>query len=55
MRISEIRDQLQDLCEIMFDKEMTIIVINALGEECANFTDIYGKKGATRFQDIWSL
>jgi len=29
MRISEIRDQLQDLEEIMSDKGMTTIVLNA--------------------------
>lgn len=30
MRVSEIRDKLQELGEIMFDKEITTIVLNAL-------------------------
>ena len=56
MRISEIMDQLQDLGEIMSDKEMTTIVINALPKEWGNFTSIiYGNKEATPFQDLWSL
>ena len=56
MRISEIRDQLQDLGEVMFDREMTTVVLNALLEEWGNFTSsIYGKKEATPFQDLWSL
>ena len=56
MRIYEIRDQLQDTGEVMFDKEVTTIVINALLEEWSNFTSsIYGKKEATPFQDLWSL
>lgn len=50
MRISEIRDQLQDLGEIMSNKEMTIVVLNALLEEWGNFiSSIYGKKEATPF------
>lgn len=56
MRILEIRDQLQDLGEIMFDKEMTTVVFNALPKEWGNFTSsICGKKEATHFQDLWSL
>eukprot|EP00253_Pinus_taeda_P009693 PITA_09693 len=56
MRISEIRDQLQDLGEIMSNKEMTTIVLNVLVEEWGNFTSsIYGKKEATPFKDLWSL
>lgn len=56
MRISEIRDQLQDLGEIMFDKEMTTVVLNALPEEWGSFTSsIYGKKEATPFEYLWSL
>ena len=56
MRISEIRDQLQDLGEIIFGKEMTTIVLNTLPEEWGNFTSsIYGKKEATPFKDLWSL
>jgi len=31
--VPEIRDQLQDLGEIMYDKEMITIVLNALPEE----------------------
>ena len=38
MRIFEIKDQLQDLGEIISDKEMTTIVVNALPEEWGNFT-----------------
>ena len=50
MRISEIRDQLQDLGEIIFDKEMTTVVLNALPQEWGIFTSrIYGKKEATPF------
>ena len=45
MRISEIRDQLQDLGEVMSDRELTIVVLNALPEEWGNCTSsIYGKK-----------
>lgn len=56
MRVSEIRDQLQELGEIMSDKEMTTIVLNALPEEWGNFTSsIYGKKEATPFIELWSL
>jgi len=40
MRISEIRDQLQELGDIMFDKEMTTIVLNALLEERGKFTSL---------------
>jgi len=50
MRLVEIRGQLHELREIMYDKEMTIIVLNALLEEWSNFTSsIYGKKEATPF------
>lgn len=50
MRIFEIRDQLQDLGEVMTDREMTTIVLKALTEEWGNFTSsIYGKKEATSF------
>ena len=56
MRISEIKDQLQDLGEVMFDREMATVLLNALPEEWGNFTSsIYGKKEATPFQDLWSL
>ena len=33
MSVPHIRDQLQELGEIMFDKEMTIVVLNALLDE----------------------
>ena len=56
MRISEIRDQLQELGEVMFDTEMTTVVLNALPKEWGNFTSsIYGKKEATPFRYLWSL
>lgn len=56
MRISEIGDQLQGLGEILFDNEMTIVILNALPEEWSNFNSIiYRKKEATPFQDLWSL
>ena len=50
MRISEMRDQLQDLGEFMSEKEMTTVVLNALPEEWGNFdSSIYGNKEATPF------
>lgn len=56
MRVPEIRDQLQELVEIMYDKEMTTIVLNELPEEWGNFTSrIYGKNEATPFNELWSL
>ena len=56
MRISEIRDQLQYLGEVMSDREMTTVVLNVLPEEWGNFTSsIYGKKEATPFPDLWSV
>ena len=56
MRISEIRDQLHELGEVMSDIEMIIVVLNALPEEWGSFTSsLYGKKEATPFQDLWSL
>ena len=45
MRISKIRDQLQELGEVMFDNEMNKVVLNAFPEEWVNFTSsLYGKK-----------
>lgn len=45
MKISDMRDQLQELGEFMSDKEMTTMVLNALLEEWGNFTSsIYTKK-----------
>ena len=50
------RDQLQYLGEVMSDREMTTVILNALLEEWANYTSsIYGKKEATPLQDLWSL
>ena len=37
MRIFEIRDQLQELGEVMYNSEMTSVVLNALPEEWGNF------------------
>ena len=55
MRVLEIRDQLKELGEIMFDREMTTIVLNALPKEWGNFTsNIFGKKEATPFRELWS-
>lgn len=40
----------------MSDKEMTMVVLNALPEEWGNFvSSIYGRKGATPFSELWSL
>lgn len=48
MRVSQIRDQLRELGELMFDREMTTIVLNALPDEWGNFvSSIYGKKETT--------
>ena len=56
MRVSQIRDQLQELGEIMSDKEMTTVVLNALPDEWGNFiSSIYGKMEATPFNELWSL
>ena len=56
MRIFEIRDQLQELGEIMFDNEMTTMVLNALLEEWGNFTSsLYKKKEETKFHKLWYL
>ena len=53
MRVSQIRDQVQELGEIMFDKEMTTVALNALLDEWGNFvSSIYGKKEATLFNEI---
>lgn len=56
MKISEMRDQLEELGEVMFDREMTAVVLNALPEDCGNFTSsIYAKKEATPLSELWSL
>ena len=53
MRVSQLRDQLQELGEIMSDKEMTTVVLNALPDEWVNFvSSIYGKKEATPFSEL---
>ena len=45
MRISEIRDQLQELGEKMSDREMTTVVLNALPEEWGTSLQVYmGKR-----------
>ena len=50
------RDQLQELGEVMFDIEMTTVVLNALLDEWGNFTSsIYAKKEATTLSEMWSL
>jgi len=56
MKISEMRDQLQELGEVMSDREMAIVVLNALPEDWGNFTSsIYAKKQATLVSKMWSL
>lgn len=53
MRAISFKDQLQKLGEIIPDKEMTTIVLNALLEELENFTsNIYGNKKTTPFNEI---
>ena len=45
MNSSEMRDQLQEMGEVISNKEMTTLVLNALREVWGNFTSsIYGKK-----------
>jgi len=44
MRISEIWDQIEGMAEVMFDKEMTTIVLNALPDEWSTFTSSIFKK-----------
>ena len=56
MMIFEIRDQLQELEEVISDTKMTTVVLNALPKEWGNFTSsLYEKKEATSFHDLWSL
>lgn len=56
MRVSQIIYQLQELGEILSDKEMTVVVLNALLDEWGNFvSSIFGKKEATPFCELWSL
>jgi len=48
MRVREFTNQIQELGEIISDKEMTTIVLNSLLEEWENFTSsIYGNKKTT--------
>jgi len=55
MKISEMRDQLQELGEVMFDREMTTVVLNDLPKDWGNFTSsIYAKKEATPLSEMWS-
>lgn len=55
MMVSQIRDKLQELGEIMFDKGMTTVVLNALPNEWGNFvSSIYGNKEAIPFNELWS-
>jgi len=44
IKISEMRDQLQELGEVISDKEMTIVVLNALRKQWGNFKDDVGSK-----------
>jgi len=56
MKIFEMRDQLQELGEVMSDREKAIVVLNALPEDWGNFTSsIYAKKEATPLSELWSL
>lgn len=53
MRVSQIRDQLQESGEIMSDKEMITVVFNALLAEWGNIvSSIYGKKEDTPFSEL---
>ena len=50
------RDQLQELGEVMSDNKMTTVVLNALPEEWVKFTSsIYAKKEETTLSEIWSI
>ena len=44
MKISEMRDQLQELGEVMSDREMTTVVLNALLEDGATSRQAYMKR-----------
>ena len=56
MKIFEMRDQIQELGEVMSDRDMTNLVLNALPEEWGKFTSsIYSKKEATTLNEMWSL
>ena len=48
MKIFEMRDQLQDLGEVISNREMTTVILNVLPKDWGNFTSsIYAKKEAT--------
>lgn len=54
MKESQIKYQLQELGEVMSDREITTIVLNALPDKWGNFvSSIYGKKETTPFNDLW--
>jgi len=56
MKISEMRDQLQELGEVMSEIEMTNVVLNVVPEDWGDFTSsIYAKKEATPLNELWSL
>ena len=56
MKISEMRDQLQELGEVISDREMTSVVLNALPEDWGKFrSSIYAKKEATTLNEMWYL
>ena len=56
MKISKMRDQLQELGEVMSDNEMKTVVLNALPKDWGNFTSsIYANKEATKLSEMWSL
>jgi len=56
MRVLKIRDQLQELGEIMSYKEVTAIVLNILPEEWGKFTSRSLRKNeATPFSELLSL
>lgn len=53
MKISEMGDQLQELGEFMSDREMKIVVLNALPKEWGNFiSSIYAKKETTTLSEM---
>jgi len=56
MKIFGMRDHLQELGEVMFDREMTTVALNALLEDWGNFTsNIYAKKEPTPLSEMCSL
>ena len=56
MKISEMRHQLEELGEVMSDRDMTTIVLNTLPKEWGNFTSsIYAKKEATNLLIVLDL